>query len=251
MNINPLYKKCYFPYTEWKIPEEFFLQLPSHYSFDLTEMRSFINKTVSEVGLATLKLKEENSIYSLGYTGMGFTYRKGAPDPHHDAFRVFNEKGEFDSSSTSRRTMRSTLRAKDIHHFEKNFTERTEYLSGPLEEVLKKFHSPITKVRIIELAPGHSVHEHFDFPYYENVRAHAVLETNDNVEWWVEDKCFKIPSDGNFYWFDTGRFHKIINNGNSPRRILTVHLSVYKDLENNLRFSSDNSLIDLIKNSKI
>ena len=251
MKIHPLYKKCYSPYTEWAIPEDYFLKLPDTYSFDLQKMRDHVNNVISEVGLNTLQLNDGTSIYSKGYKGMGFTHRKDAPDPHHDAFKVFNEKGELESSATCRRRMSYTMKAKDIHKFEKNFTEKTQYYSGVLDESLKNFKSSITKVRITELAPGESVHPHFDYPYYENIRVHAVLETNDDVEWWVEDQKFNIPSDGNFYWFDTGRFHHIINNGKTPRRVLSVHLSVYKDMDNNVRFNSSKSIIELIKQGEV
>ncbi len=251
MDIRRLYSKAYYPHTEWKLPREFFLKLPATYSFDLEALRDYVDKVIDKVGLTNLKMNDNETIFNVGYKGMGFTHRKNALSPSHDAFRLFNEKGEFDTSSSSKRTMYSLLKDRDKHQFEKNFTEKTEYFTGPIEKALLPFKSLITKVRVVELGPGQKLHEHFDYPFYENVRVHAVLETNENVEWWVEDQMFKIPADGNFYWFDTGRAHQVINSGSSIRRVLSVHLSVYKDKENNLVYGPETDLVDLILESKI
>ncbi len=251
MDIKRLYNKCYFPYTQWKLPEDYFLKLPDHYSFDLIELKKFIEASVQQVGLQNLRMDDKETIFNIGYKGMGFTHRKVAPDPHHDAFRLFNEQGQYDTSASSKQTMKALLSASPIHRFEKNFTERSELIHGPLEKVLNQFKSLITKVRVVELGAGQELHEHFDFPYYENVRVHAAIETNDQVEWWVEDKKFQMPSDGNFYWFDTGRAHKVINKGATIRRILSVHLSVYKDKDDKLLYGPETSLPDLISKSLI
>lgn len=249
--MKRLYQKSYYPYTDWKIPEEYFLKLPDHYSFNLDILRKYVDDVIGKVGLTNLMLNDQETVFNLGYKGMGFTHRKEAQDPHHDAFRLFNEKGEYDASSTSKRPMSSLLKARDAHKFERNFTERSSYVQGPLADVLDKFQSLITKVRIVELGPGQELHEHFDYPYYENVRVHAVLESNADVTWWVEDKQFKIPCDGNFYWFDAGRAHKVINPGSTIRRVLSVHLSIYKDRDDKLIYGPEQSLIELIKNAKI
>lgn len=251
MEIRRLYQKSYYPHTEWKLPREKFLRLPEHYSFDYEQLRRYINQVVDQVGLTNLVMDDNETIFNMGYKGMGFTHRKNAPDPHHDAFRLFNEKGQFDTSSSSKRTMHALLKAKDAHHFERNFTEKSKFVAGPLEEVLNKFHSLITKVRVVELGPGQELHEHFDYPFYENVRVHASIETNDQVEWWVEDMKFSIPADGHFYWFDAGRAHKVINNGPTARRVLSIHLSVYKDALDNQLYGPETDLIDLITNAKI
>ena len=251
MTINHLIKKCYAPYTEWPYLEEKFLRLPQKYSFNLQELNQYLFPIMNKVGLKPLNPQDDRSSYANGYFGMGFTYRPGAKDPHHDAFKVFNDQGIFDGSATCKRTMKAVLDSQHIHRFEKNFTEATEYLDGPLKELLSRFNSLITKVRIMELKPGEEVHNHFDYPYYENVRLHAILQTNDHVEWWLDGEKFTIPADGNLYWFDTGRLHRIVNNGDCSRIILSIHLSVYKDANGNLVHFSNESLIDLIQKEKI
>lgn len=251
MSIDPLIKKCYSPYCEWPYLQENFMKLPERYSFNLEEMNNYLFSVIDKVGLEPLHLKDGVSKYSDGYFGMGFTYRSGSKDPHHDAFKLFNEQGLFDGSAADKRTMKSTLMAHNVHHFERNFTEQTEHVQGPLKELLSRFKSLVTKVRIIELKPGESVHRHFDYPYYENVRLHAALKTNDQVEWWVDEQLYTLPADGNLYWFDTGKFHKIINKGSTSRIILSIHLSVYKDAQGNLVYRPEDNLIDLINNEKI
>ena len=250
MKIHNLYQKSYWPYTKWKISESYFQKLPEHYSFNYQELKDYLGLVTNEVGLIGLNTPQHPDAYTSGYRGLGFTYRECSNDPHHDAFKIFNEKEEYFGSATSKRTMKSLLDNQAVHRFERDFVEKTKFYSGPLERVLSKFKSQITKVRLIELKAGESVHEHFDYPYYENVRIHASILTNENVFWWVEDKKFSIPADGNFYWFDTGRFHKIENNGDTPRLILSVHLSVYKNIHGDQIYDENVKIEDLINQCK-
>ena len=68
---------------------------------------------------------------------------------------------------------------------------------------------------------------------------------NEDTYYEVEGVKFKIPADGNFYWFDVGRNHAVANNGTADRITLSVNLSVYDN------YDSSHNLMDLIKNCKV
>ncbi|MFZ3229642.1 MAG: aspartyl/asparaginyl beta-hydroxylase domain-containing protein [Pseudobdellovibrio sp.] len=243
--LSPLYKKSYSPYTEWDPTTVQFCRLPDFYSFEIEKLRSQILEVGGKVGY--FPLNKIDATFDKRYNGFGFTSRNSAPDPDHDAFRLYNENGEFDSSSCLNKTMNQLLSEEPIHKFERNFTEKTKHYGGYLDKVLSRFKSPMTKVRVMKLDPGGIVPKHFDYPYYENIRVHAAIETNTNVEWKVEDQTFSIPADGNFYWFDTGRFHQVSNFGNSPRIVLSVHLSIYKNFDGSIRLDSKSDLQSAIQ----
>jgi hypothetical protein len=134
---------------------------------------------------------------------------------------------------------------------EKDFNVKTEIFTGYIAEILSKFKSPLTKTRLLCLKPKGLIAPHVDFPYYEQIRVHACIESNDDTWWEVEGERFKIPSDGNFYWFDTGKYHAVWNDGKTDRTVLSVNLSVYKDKDNNVLQDSSLSLAQLISSGSI
>ena len=111
--------------------------------------------------------------------------------------------------------------------------------------MIDKFHSKKTKCRILNLKPRGVISPHVDFPYYQQIRVHAALYTNDDTWFEVEGVKFKIPADGHFYWFDVGRNHAVANNGKTDRITLSVNLSVYEN------YNENHNLIDLIQDCKI
>jgi hypothetical protein len=80
---------------------------------------------------------------------------------------------------------------------------------------------------------------------------HACIESNPDVVWEVEGEQFSIPCDGNFYWFDTGRYHAVKNNGLSPRVAFSINLSVYFDLQGRPTRKSSEDLVSLIQAGEI
>ena len=92
---------------------------------------------------------------------------------------------------------------------------------------------------------------HVDFPYYQTIRVHSCLYTNPDVVWKVEDEQFQIPADGNFYWFDTGKYHSVVNNGNETRIVLSINLLVYFNREKKQIYDHNQDLFDLMDKGQI
>lgn len=95
--------------------------------------------------------------------------------------------------------------------------------------------------------PGGIIPPHIDFPYYKCIRVHAAITTNPDVVWEVEGDTFSIPADGNFYWFDTGRYHAVKNNGRSPRLVLSINILLYQDRNGVAKFKESDRLEMLIE----
>lgn len=245
MKIHRMYRSAYAPATKWPFLAESVLRLPSAYDFDLERLKAQIDAIRAQVGSYVLEKPEGREEYR-GYRGFGLTHREGSRNPDRDAFRLYDENGNYESSTNAFGDHKAILARESVHRFERNFTEKSPWLSGYIESVLGKFRSTITKVRVLTLEPGGEIVRHFDFPYYENVRVHAVLETNDQVVWKVEDREFHLPADGSFHWFDTGRYHSVVNRGETPRTVLCVHLSVYKDRDGRELYGPERGLVDLI-----
>ncbi len=247
--VHRLYRKAYSPYTEWKFLDVAFMKLPRFYDFDFPRLLAQVLEIEKQIGGFSVDLPTGEKIP--GYQGFGLTFRQNAIDPAKDAFQFVNADGQYESSSNGFGAYDSILARESIHQFERGFTERSPYLSGYLAEVVGRFRSPITKIRVANLMPGHIVQEHFDFPYYENVRVHACLEGNEDVTWTIEGHEYSIPRDGSFYFFDAGRLHSVQNKGKTLRKVLSIHLSPYVAHDGSRLFGPETDLIEMIRNSRL
>jgi quercetin dioxygenase-like cupin family protein len=120
-----------------------------------------------------------------------------------------------------------------------------------LSAILSKFKSPMGKVRLISLGAKARLKPHIDFPYYEQIRLHAVLRTNSKVWWEIGDQEVQIPADGSFYWYDTGIPHAIRNEGDSDRLILSLHLSPFFAEDGSPRLPAGADLIQILSAGEI
>lgn len=252
-NSLEICKKDYAPYTAWpSIPENHF-RLPEFYSFELDRMRAELKAIREQYGLKPFPVKKDRPKVRKTYRGIGITHTPGAKDPIYDALHLYSKEGEIDIAETFHK-MRQQLEPssrKASALYEKNFSEKNVLYKGYLKEVMERFRSPVTKARFLELMPGGVITGHVDFPYYEQIRVHAVLESNENVWWEVNGERFQIPADGNFYWFDTGKYHAVWNDGETPRVVLSVNLSVYFDRDGKALHTPNDSLLELIRKAKV
>lgn len=251
VNHNNFYSDWYYPNTEFKLPKENFVKLPDYYSFDLERVREQIRQIESNYGYKPFPVKKDGSKVRRTYQGIGLTARPDAADPLYDALHLYGNDGELDITNV----FLNQGNKKDSKQYatlsEKDFSEPTEVCSGYLAEVLSKFKSPLTKTRILNLKPKGIIAPHVDFPYYQQIRVHACIFSNDDTWWEVEGEKFQIPTDGNFYWFDTGKYHAVWNDGDTDRIDLSVNLSVYQDRQGNFIIDKDTSIVDLIVQGKI
>lgn len=134
---------------------------------------------------------------------------------------------------------------------EKGFDKETDACSPYFKELLSRFSSPTTKVRFLEMLPNGFIPPHVDFPYYNGIRVHASLYSNPDVIWEVEGEQFTIPCDGNFYWFDTGRYHAVRNASKESRIVFSVNLSPYFNRDGSQRHEPGVDLIKLIQSGGI
>lgn len=235
-------KKYYYPNTKWYLPEKNFVKLNNKYSFDLEKMKTEINKLKDDFGFNPFIISK-NGKKRMSYTGIGLTARPNAENPLYDALTLFSDKETLDISNTFKK-MATSGDIEELH--EKNFSEYTQAYRGYLKETIDKFISLKTKIRILELKRNGVITPHVDFPYYKQIRVHAVIESNNNTWWEVAGERFQIPADGNFYWFDTGKTHAVWNDGASNRTVLSINLSIYEDRNYNQILSEDNNLIHML-----
>lgn len=246
----------YQPLTLWPKIESDFLPLPDHYSLDLERARQEIENLIKRFEIRPFRVgsKSGKKRNRLTYRGLGLTSRPQAEDPLYDSLNLYGPKSQeldifqtFANYSEKREGSKRVIASLD----ETQFSELTEACSPYFQSVLARFKSPYSKVRLLQLLPGGFIPPHVDFPYYEAIRVHAVIWSNSEVVWEINGKKFQLPEDGRFYWFDTGKYHAVINRGKTPRLVLSVNLLVYKDRDGKSRFEPGQSLEDLIAKEMI
>lgn len=247
---NIFYEKWYKPHTKWDVPSKKILKLSDYYSFDLDKLKKQVLEIQNNYGLKPFPIKKNSTKKRMTYRGIGITSRKNSSDPLYDSLHLYNSNGEIDISDSFNQQSINNQNKKVVSLYERNFSEPTEIYTGYLSEILSKFKSPLTKCRFLELCPKGVITPHVDFPYYEQIRIHAVITTNENVFWEVEGEKFQIPADGNFYWFDTGRYHSVYNNGNTSRIVLSVNLSIYKNY-NDDDINVDKNIDDILNSENL
>lgn len=249
-NVNEYVSPWYYPNTDWPSLTVKWLKLPSYYSFNLEKLREEFKKIEEEFKFHPFVINKEGR-QRITYQGISLTSRNNSFDPEHDGLKLFG----FDKDKNE---IELDIRDVFVQHWnklnskslppqlnEKIFDSKSKAYRGYFAEVIDRFHSKKTKCRILNLKPRGIISPHVDFPYYQQIRVHAALYTNEDTWFEVEGVKFKIPADGNFYWFDVGRHHAVCNNGKTDRITLSVNLSVYENYTNN------DNLIDLINNCKI
>lgn len=241
----------YSPITTWDRPKAKMCRLDSYYSFDLQKALTALGEIKSKYKFGNFPLDGNHSDrVTRAYKGIGFTARKDAVDPLYDANYSYNKEGG-DVGLIDKYSAEGTVSAaaEVLPVYERDFCVETELYQGYFKEVIGKFRSLKTKVRLLELRRGGTLATHVDFPYYEQVRLHAVLSTNEKCYWEVDGERFQIPADGNFYWFDTGRLHAVWNGGSTDRVVLSVNLSLYKDINDNIITNA--SIDDLLTGTEL
>ncbi len=250
--VNHLYA----PNTIWPKVELNYVRLPSMYDFNLEEARFEYNKIQEKYPVKPFRVASKFGKLRdrLIYRGLGLTAKKSSQDPLYDALNLYGRDGQgidiyntFKNYSEKLQGVERLMPSLD----ESEFSDFTPACSPFFKKIIDKFQSPFTKVRFLELMPGGHIPPHVDFPYYEAIRVHSVLETNESVVWEVEGEDFQLPADGKFYWFDTGKYHSVINKGKTSRLVLSINLMVYKGRGQETRYSHQHDLLDLIRQGKI
>jgi hypothetical protein len=248
--------KFYSPFTPWKPIPANFLALPDYYSIDLEQVRQEIQKITELHELRPFRVGSKNGRQRnrLSYRGLGLTSRPQASEPLYDSLNLYASQGKqldiFETFAKVSEKIPGTERVIEILD-ETEFSEYTEACSPFFQNILKKFRSPFSKVRLLQLFPGGVIPPHVDFPYYEGIRVHAVIDSNPGVVWEVNGLQFSLPVDGRFYWFDTGKYHAVANRGSTPRLVLSVNLLVYKNRDGSQRFNENSSLEELINGCQV
>lgn len=108
------------------------------------------------------------------------------------------------------------------------------YKDSYFEEIVKKFVSPSSRVRITKLAPNKIIPFHVDYDVNYAVRCICPIYGGDNVVN-VFKRHGKLEAynlqDGNAYFLNIGFPHSVINMSNKPRIALMFSLDGTKDIE--------------------
>lgn len=217
----------YAPSTAWPKCEQIYLKLPEVYSLPRDMLNDLREKVVSENLFEPIIIDSKTGKRRRTYRGVGLTFRPGAADPHHDAAKYYSSDGRFDSTALGPTVKGERSFSIDSTDVDRDFSATNEIAPQLVAKIRSLFKSPVTKIRLFELLPSGVVASHVDLPYYQQIRLHTVLSTNNDVSWEVEGSQFKIPADGMLHWFDTGRMHCVYNFGSTSRIVLSIHLNPY------------------------
>ena len=253
-NINTkldssFYEHWYKPHTEFDMVGPNLIKLPSYYSFDLDKVRKQVREIEEGPGYKPFIYGNRTRTT---YQGIGLTAKPGAEDPLYDALGLYDKD---DNMLNIKDTVEGrSLIDKKVNvavSTDTNFSQPTDINTGYIAEVLSKFKSTLTKVRLLNLKRKGILTPHVDYPYYEQIRLHATIVESPTAWWEVEGDRFQIPADGNFYWLDVGKCHAVWNEGTQNRVVLSVNLSPYKDRDGNVTHGPETKLEDLIKDCKL
>lgn len=255
-NDSHFLDEFYSPFTEWPKISSNYLQLPEKYSFDLTEMRQECEKLTENFKLKPFPIRaaDGSTRERLSYRGLGLSARPGSDDPLYDGLHLYGQGGtELNIRETfAKMSERMSGKERQVAILdESGFSELTSACGDYFQKILARFNSPFSKVRLLELYPGGIIPPHFDFPYYRGIRVHAAIHTTPDVIWEVDGEQFSLPADGNFYWFDTGKYHAVRNFGKKPRLVLSINLLVYQDRSGALRHGPQDTLENLIAKGQL
>ena len=108
---------------------------------------------------------------------------------------------------------------------ERNYTKKTDLVSGYMEEVFNLFSKDtVTRTRFAVLMPGQKVSPHIDMNTDLGVRIHVPVLTHPDAVIGVKGKKSSVemhwPADGSVWFLNQGFTHWVYNNSDVPR----VHL---------------------------
>ena len=243
-NID-FYKHWYKPHTGWGKIDKNWCRLNEYYSFNYEKLKLEVDSLLEEYKLKPFPISTKKNKKRWTYRGIGLTSNPSSEDPLYDSLKLYSKDGEIDISDTFDAMAVNNEESVAPQLYEKGFSEKTKIYRGYLGEILDRFKSPMTKARILSLKPKGVITPHVDFPYYKQIRVHTVLASNSETWWEVEGERFKLPADGHWYWFDTGKYHAVWNDGDTDRLIVSVNLSLYEDRDENPR-NTNKKIEDLI-----
>jgi len=117
---------------------------------------------------------------------------------------------------------------------EYNYTHKNSHVRDIFEEILNGFKSPVTRVRLAVIFPNFTIKPHVDYDPTYITRYHIPIFTNEKVTFGYKDKLgiheYKMPADGNIYFFNSGLVHWVSNLGTEPRLHLIIDTNGQDDL---------------------
>lgn len=124
-------------------------------------------------------------------------------------------------------TKPSNLKFNDEHSYDELLDE---FKDTYVEEVLKLFKSPITRVRYVVKKPGAFILPHIDYDTTYSMRYYIPLKTNEWSFTSVKEKnkepaVYNLKADGSVYFVNPGYLHSAWNFGNNDdiRLIISVN----------------------------
>ena len=214
------------PLDEWYInnkplPYNFF-KLPDTYSFDLHEMQSRVSNLLENQQTISITKNKDGDKFNR-YRGLGFYSRPGSTAPLEDHFIRRDELlGEVYADELHLNSNLPVL-------IENDFISPTIILDEYFRNVFSVFKSTVSKASLLDLRPLGWLGSHVDFPYYKTIRLHASVSGNENAWYEVNGEKFQLPTDGNWYFIDTGKYHSIWNAGRENRVTLNINLCITGD----------------------
>jgi hypothetical protein len=214
------------PLDEWynvhpKLNYNYF-KLPSYYSFDINEMQKQVELLLDNNEALSIDRNADGKKYNR-YRGLGFFSRENAINPLSDHFvRRDANVGLVYSDDLYLPNQLPEL-------YENDFNSPTSIYNDYFKNVFSVFKSQTSKASILELRRKGYLSSHVDFPYYRTIRLHSTIKGGENAWYEVNGDKFQIPADGNWYFFDTGKYHSAWNEGPDDRLTININLKIAGD----------------------
>jgi len=119
---------------------------------------------------------------------------------------------------------------------ERNYRTLVDWAKGTyIEEVLNKFKSQTTRVRLIIMKPRGFILPHMDYNTSYSIRFHIPIQTNNWSYFGIQRKnespeIKHLPADGSLYFINQGWKHSAWNLGETDRIHLVVSVMGQEDL---------------------
>lgn len=113
-----------------------------------------------------------------------------------------------------------------------------DYIGSYFHEIVSKFKSPASRIRITKLAPGKDIPFHVDYDVNYAVRCICpIYSSNDVINYWKRNGQIEkhVLQPGRAYFLNIGFPHAVYNKSDQPRIALMFSLTENEDIKQFLK----------------
>ena len=149
-----------------------------------------------------------------------------------DDTNMFYNDGKYSSARTKNKLINDQSSSWNEHVFDKK-TELYIKHQSLFDNLLSKFRSPTTRIRLVKLLPGGVITPHIDYDPSYAVRVIIPIFTSElciNMFWQKNDIISTSFKEGVAYFLNTGFRHAVINFDSKPRYNFMITVNGTEDI---------------------